>query len=326
MIRSTNETLGEYDLIREPDHIALVWGALQRSLPEYWERFVQTARRGDPASRLAGRFGSAARPAGSANARVIAHVFEDAVGKYEKEAEKYRRFFNPSALDEYHDDPNSFKQGLAREVPVIANTLRQRSAELKEWQMHFRAARAKDLLATFSNVTDYIADWSSSHPLSVYSTLDSPAAFDLDSLDNDESMYLINVIGMGIKSIVLYHLDPARLPARGRIGLYALYFLSEKKNFGLPSKTSEFLMINDVSPASDGSIVMDQNYYYPYGTYSMYALRVYRWICERGVALGYTPDDSMRYVIVDRFFQGICDEHSEDVKTMRAHERFEFPG
>ena len=138
-------------------------------------------------------------------------------------------------------------------------------------------------------------------------------------------MSIVNVVGMGIKSIILYHLDPERLPARGRNGLYGLFFLSGRQHFKLPSDSSEFLMINDLNPASDGSIIMDQNYWYPYSVFSVYALRVFRWIAERAQKTHVTVDPSVRYVYVERFFSAVCDQHSDDLKTMRAHERFEVP-
>lgn len=207
MIRSTNQELGEYDLIRRPDHIARVWGDIEAALPTYWEKFVQSGRRRDA----------------ERECDVLARIFEEAVAAYEKEAQKYRPCFKSEALEEFQDDPSAFKQALLRDVPVIANTLRQRRAELKEWQIYFRAARANDLLEVFSNVLDFAAEWSDTHPVDRYPELDEPEAFSLDPLDTDESMYLINVIGMGIKSIVLYHLDPNRLPARGRDGLYGSF-------------------------------------------------------------------------------------------------------
>ena len=61
----------------------------------------------------------------------------------------------------------------------------------------------------------------------------------------------------------------------------------EETIFNLPSKSSEFLMVNDIAPASDGSIVMDQNYWYPYGLFSLYALRVFRWIGQRASNAGF---------------------------------------
>ena len=322
MILSTNEELNEYALVREPVHVAKVWTVVEAAIPKYWELFVNGEREKTPAAKLAAKFG------GDASAKegvVLTKVFEDAVEGYENEAEKYRKFFDPEAMDEYFDDPNAFKQGLSRDVPVIANTLRQRQAELKEWQMHFRSARPKDLLEVFTNVLDFRAEWSQSHPPKKYAAHDIPDEFDLNPLDSDETMSLVNVVGMGIKSIILHHLDPERFPPRGRSGLYGLFFLSGKEHFGLPSKSSEFLMINDKHPASDGSIIMDQNYWYPYGTFSVYALRVFRWIEQRAKSVGFTVDPKMRYVYVDRFFASVCNQHAADLKTMRAHERFEIP-
>ena len=82
---------------------------------------------------------------------------------------------------------------------------------------------------------DFREDWSNSQSKSIYATHDDPAAFGLDPLDQDESMTLKNVIGMGIKSIVLYHLDARILPQRARTDLYGLYFLSGMQDFGLAS-------------------------------------------------------------------------------------------
>jgi hypothetical protein len=309
LIRSTNQELGEYDLIRGPEHIAQVWSAIEAALPMYWEKFVQQERRQEAEREY----------------DVLARVFEDAVASYEKEAQKYRRFFEPEMLDEFHDDPNAFKQALSRDLPVIANPLRSRRAELKEWQYHFRPARAKDLLEVFSNILDFVTDWSEAHPVDGYNELDEPEAFGLNPLDDDESMSMVSVIGMGIISMVLYHLDPSRLPPRGWDGLYGLYFLSGRDHFGLPSKSSEFLMVNDISPASDGSLIMDQNYWYPYGLFSLYVLRVFKWMDQHTSNVGFTLDRSVRHVYVKRFFTAVCGQHTDDLKTMRAHERFEVP-
>lgn len=255
----------------------------------------------------------------------MADVFAAAVVDYEREARKYRDFFDPEAMDEFRDDPNAFKQMLARDVPVIAGTLMQRRSELKEWQRHFRAAKPKDLLEVFSNLMEFAAAWSAAHPEAVYAAYDDPNVFELNPLDDDETMYITNVIGMGIKSFVLYHMDASRFPARGRDGLYGLYFLSECDHFGLPSKSSEFLMINDRSTASNGSFVMDQNYWYPYGVFSVYALRIFRWMSKRLAASGQALDTKVRHVFVQRFLHEVCAQHTEDLKTMRAYDRFEVP-
>ena len=47
---------------------------------------------------------------------------------------------------------------------------------------------------------------------------------------------------MGIKSAVLYHLDPGYFPARDSRSLLGFYLLSGCSFFDLPSKSSEFVM------------------------------------------------------------------------------------
>jgi len=228
-------------------------------------------------------------------------------------------------MDEFPDDPGSFKNHLRKEVPVIAGTLNQRRPELQQWQRDFGGARGKDLLEVFSNVLDFREDWSKSRPESVYATHDDPAAFGLDPLDDDEGMMLIKVIGMGIKSIVLYHLDARIFPQRARTDLYGLYFLSGMQDFGLASHSSEFLMINDREPASNGSLIMEHNFWYPYGLFSMYALRIFRWLQTKVQASGGSLDTHVRHVFVAHFLAGVCSGHVEHMKTMRAHDRFEIP-
>ena len=329
MIRSSNQELDEYDLIRQPDHISKVWSIIDASLPQYWDRFVESLAPPDPAARLATKFKTTSKEVPGQPGRVLADLFEKAVHDYEKEAQKYRRFFDLEALDEYHDDPNAFKQALSRDVPIIANTLRNRRPELKEWQKHFRMARAKDLLAVFESVLDFINEWREAHPVDKYmqKAFDlEPSGFGLNPLDDDETMSIPNVIGMGIKSIMLFHLDPERLPPRGRYGLYGLYFLSEMQDFELPSGSSEFLMVNDINPTPDGSFLMEHNFWYPYGLFSLYSLRVYKWIAVRCQEVGVTLDPKLRFVYSQRFFDAVCAHHEAHLRTMRAHERFEIPG
>jgi len=246
MIRSKSQDLGEYDLIRTPKHVARVWAEIEKSLPTYWSHLVQTERQHHTESLFAEKCGKEL----PAEATVVGPVFIKALADYEKEAEKYRHWFESETLAEFHDDPNAFKQMLSRDVPIIANTLRQRRDELKEWQMHFHDTKSKDLLEVFSNVIDFVDEWTNEHPSEEYADLDDPVAFGLDPLDDDKTMVISSVIGMGIKSIVLYHLDPSRFPARGQNALYGMYFLSGRSDFRLPSKTSEFLMIDDIHKKS----------------------------------------------------------------------------
>ena len=328
MIRSSNQELGEYDLIRQPDHIQAVWSVIDASLPDYWDRFFARLVPSAAAPNLTTESMGPDHEIPDFASAALENLFERAVGDYEDEAQKYRPFFDSAALDEYHDDPNTFKQVLSRDIPIIANTLRSRRTELREWQISFRMARAKDLLGVFESVLDFIDEWGKSHHVDQYQQYaieSEPSRFDLDALDDDETMFIPGVIGMGIKSMVLFRLDPERLPLRGRNGLYGLYFLSKMQDFGLPSNSSEFIMVNDVNPMSDGSMIMDQNYWYPYGLFSLYSLRVYDWLETRCRKAGVTLDVRRRFVYTEWFFDTVCHEHRDYLKTMRAHERFEIP-
>lgn len=322
MILSKNREQDEYSLIRKSDHIERVWEKIAAALPKYWTSLIGRQASKRPAAQLAQHFGSA--PA-SPKATVLAEPFAAAVQAYEKSALKYRDFFDPDAVEEYEDDPNTFKRNLARDVPVIAGTLNQRRPELQEWQKSFRSAKGRDLLEVFSNVLEFRQDWEKQHPEAKYASFNDVAEFELDPLDGDESMTLTNVIGMGIKSIVLYHLDSGRLPQRARSDLYGLYFLSGMETFSLPSRTSEFLMINDREPASNGSLIMEHNFWYPYSLFSLYALRIYRWMDAEMRAAGGGLDPHVRYVFVAHFLNEVCSEHTEHMKVMRAHDRFEVP-
>ncbi len=312
----------EFTLVRDLSHIATVWVEIERRLPQYWQAFVKREAEKNPAGKLASHFG--AKVTGTKDVSVASQSFSKAVQQYEKVAAKYRDFFDPEAMEEFADDPNSFKSHLAKEVPVIAGTLNQRRPELQEWQSDFRASKGRDLLEVFSNVLDFRSTWAKAQSEKTYVNCDEPAAFALDPLDSDESMSLTSVIGMGIKSIVLYHLDARILPQRTRLDLYGLYFLSGMSDFKLPSKSSEFLMINDLEPVS-GSFIMEHNFWYPYGVYSVYVSRIFRWLDQKAREAGGALDTHVRYVYVSHFLQAVCSEHAEDMKIMRVHDRFGVP-
>lgn len=322
MILSKNTELGEFDVIGTQLHVQKVWAEIEKSLPKYWAKFV-AAQPAAAAAKLASHFGGAKHPPNNSSAALQA--FATAVEKFERAAPKYRDFFDPDAMEEFSDSPTSFKSHLAKEIPVIAGTLNQRRPELQEWQHDFRRAKANDLLTVFSNIMDFKEDWAATKSEAVFSKFDSREEFGLDELDTDETMTLSSVIGMGIKSIVLFHLDPRIFPQRARTDLYGLYFLSGMQDFGLASKSSEFLMINDREPASNGSLIMEHNFWYPYGLFSAYAIRIFRWLDEQVRALGGALDTKVRYVYVSHFLAAVCAEHAEHMKVMRAHDRFGNP-
>ena len=323
MFRSNSAELGEFETIEDPEHISQVWNEIERSLPKYWDSYVQSLHANQTMARLAAHFGSNHEP--PSDAAILARAFTEAIQQYTREAEKYRDFFHTDAMEEFSDDPNAFKPLLAREVPVISGTLNQRSEALQEWQKHFRMSRSKDLFVVFFNIMDFKDEWVSTQAESTYSLHNDPRAFGLDPLDEDETLMITNVIGKGIKGIILYYMDSRVFPQRARNGVYGLYFLSQMEHFGLKSGSSEFLMIDDENPLPNGSYIMEHNYFYPFGLYSLYAIRIFRWLEDRMREMGSTLDTQYRYVYVSTFLNHVCANHAEDIRVMRVHDRFGIP-
>ncbi len=66
-------------------------------------------------------------------------------------------------------------------------------------------------------------------------------------------------------------------------------------------------MVDDVSKAqADRNKNMEHNFWYPYGLFSLYALRLYRMLHQRFGALGIKPDAAHRYVYVVFFLDRVC--------------------
>lgn len=337
MLRSIARTdSAEFELARDLDHIKQVWAEIAVGMPMYWDKFVEQLRAKAKGTcedsgeiEILGTKVQKAKPkrpqASETAGKLLAKAFDDSIEEFESEASKYHKFFDEGAMEEYEEDPNAFKHLMTKELPVIARTLRQQNKELKEWQKKFRLARPADLLAVFTNVLDFYDEWKQSHPNSRYKNYNTPEKFGLSPINDDDDLNIPGVVGMGIKTIVLFHKDPQRMPQLGRYALFGLYFLSARKPFGMVSDSSEFLMINDESRAANGSIVMDQNYWYPYDVFSLYLLRLYRWIKAKADEQSFTIDDQRRYVYVERFLEAVCAEHVEDMKTMRAHDSFGIP-
>jgi len=70
---------------------------------------------------------------------------------------------------------------------------------------------------------------------------------------------------------------------------------------------------------------MDHNFWYPYGVFALYALRISKWVAAHLAQMGITTQEGFRFVYVERLFQAVREWHHEDLKTMRGHERFEAP-
>lgn len=328
---SNDEQKSEWQAVEELDHVDALWAAVEQSLPGYLSTMVAPKAPGgeDILSKLGatGKFkisGKKAKPTA-----VIADPsrFEDALESFEKRAAKYRAFFLTDLLQEFRDDdPDSFKGQVSKKCPVIQAGLQSKSEDLKEWQIRFKMTPSAELLTTFENLVAFADDYvESDGDEDDYSQHDAMGDFKFEGFDG-EHVGVPGVIGGGIKSEVLYHLHPRLFPLRSRAALYGLYFLTGRSYFGLHSKTSEFLMINDTVKNPDWNMRMDHNYWYSYALFTLYAMRVARALQAVCAEKGLSFEVENRYVYVDAFFRHVCNRHPDDLKVMRGVDEMSWGG
>lgn len=323
MLKSkAQEETTEFERIREDRHVAKVWSKIEDSLPSSFEIFESSIREGvseDGLDQLKAHFGAAstARTSSTSASADLRREFSSAVDDVQKMQDKYKKIFDDDVLEEYEeDDPRGFKSAFAKDCPIIARTLRSRRRELLDWQQAFKRTKAQELLDVSSNLLEFAEEYVEAIPSGEYEAYDTITQIGLEGSE-EESMTIPGLIGMGIKSAILHHLSPEYFPLRGRRDLYALYFLSGRGDFGLSSATSEFIMVNDDHELRGSkNYRMDQNYWYPYGLFTLYSLRIYRALKARCRDRGAPFDDKYRYVYVHRFYEAICDHHQDHIRTM----------
>lgn len=322
--RSNESERWDWDAIREPAHAADVWSAVARNFDRYFTSWPLLTRDDTPSAQLATRF----RRSPSAPASVQ-HIdgarLQTWLDAYEKSAKKYRDCFDPESVIDYEEAPSEFKTVLARRCEIIQRGLNSRNPDLKDWILKFKAASSQELLDVFRSMLVARAQYEETFDGDAILGLDYDACDDADALrlepfNEDPSLKMPGIIGMGIRSAVLHFLNARLFLQQNRGALYGLYFLTDHAHFDLPSRTSPFLMIDDVHPRlGDGrNARMEYNYWYPYGLGTLFALRLYRAIDARCRALGVELDPTWRYVYVRHFLDHVCAQHPDEIKVMRG--------
>ncbi len=257
------------------------------------------------------------RPAKRDNKAELQTRFEEAIEAYDNKQAKYQEFFDREALQEYQDDdPSLFKSNLSKYCPVVHRCVYSTRPEMVEWQMKFKDTPSQELLDIFVNLVSFADEYVENCDLRKFKAFDEWGEFDFEPLEEDENYSVQGVVGMGIKSEVLYHLYPHIFPKRGRLDVYGLYFLSGMEDFGLPGKNSEFLMINDMKNAYTHNLKMDHNYWYPYSLFSLYTMRLVRLIAGKSKSAGVELDNKYRFVYAAAFLEHVCKQNRESMEVM----------
>jgi hypothetical protein len=323
MFRSTYDA--ERTIVLTDEHIQTVWSAIEAHFKDYFDRFVASCQNAaDPellAATLGKKFKVKIVASGDRGPGVEA-AFRDAITSFEESADVYRGFFNEDVLQEYEElNASEFKRALQKRAncPIVSKCVTSRRDEMHEWQRKFNGRDPRELRAVFRELHNSAMEYATGTKADSYARYDSWQALRLDWFDDDDNLRAEGVVGTGIKSTVLYHLNPQMFPLCDTDALFALYFLSGKDSFGLPSDSNEFIMVNDRKP--DPSMIdrIDRNYWYPYALFALFQLRIYRLIEAACEDLHVKLDSAYRYVYCNTVMKHVIETppESELVQAMR---------
>jgi hypothetical protein len=169
------------------------------------------------------------------------------------------------------------------------------------------------------NLLDFAMGFVDNIDILNYHLITDHIQFGFDPLDVDDNLAVRGVVGMGIKSVILYHLYPSVFPRRSSRDLYGMYFLTEHDSFDLPSGTSEFIMIDDtisLDHNENRNYKLDQNYWYPYGVFTLHAMSIYRLLKNRLAQGSILLNDEHMFVWVSLFLEFVCSQNTEYIETM----------
>lgn len=242
----------------------------------------------------------------------LTDIITESLDNFEKDRAKYKDIFDKEKLEEYEDDPQSFKSTvLKNECPIIHSTLHnKRAKELDKYRYEFSISDPNDLLIVVKKLCCFSEEYYNNfYNKDSYDAIDNYKKLKFSELDTDDYT-VYGVIGGGIKSQMLYKVYPSVFPNRSRGAMWALWYLADKESLDC-KKNSEFLMI-DVEKS-----ITQQNYFYPYELFAFYAHQIFQMLKQKAEANNVYIDLEYRYVIVDAFMSFIAKQHEEEISLLK---------
>ena len=303
------------------NHVEEVIKEIRINFKQYFEKFVETdggtLLTSKEFAELKKKFKISTSASSKSNYKsnfktLILEAYED----FEKDRQKYFELFDMENLEESEDDPAQFKaKTLKLECPIIHATLfNKRAKELEKYRRDFSLSDPDELLSVITNLSEFAREYIEGiYAEENYDEIDCYEDMCLGELDT-EDYTVYGVIGGGIKSHMLYKVQPSTFPNRSRSAIWAFWFLTDKKSFGC-EMDSEFIMID-----LDKNIVQ-QNYFYPYELFAFYAYQIYLLLKEKAEECDIYINSEYRYVVVDRFLKFVADEHDEEISFLKSQIR-----
>lgn len=268
--------------VNEADHIAEVVSAIREHFPVYFRTFIE---------------------------QPLTPRFEKAIHKYEKEQVRYCKYMDLEALAEFEHDPAAFKSETAKHCPIIQNCLNSQEEVMHGYQLAFGRTNGRALLTPVRNIAEFGRDYVLAFKDKQHELATSPGDLGLEPL-NDQKYGLNNVIGYGIQSSMLYGQYPREFANRSQNAMWALYFLSGGKDFGLMDG-SEFMMVQPKLGTCE------QNYFYPAHLFSFYALQTWLLLKDACREIDVRLQNRYRYIYLSEFCNHVADVHRADVNVFK---------
>ena len=299
-------------------HINKVLHEINKSIPGYFQKFIDTENgttvTADVAAKISVNIGATSNPSHKPKdpKKVLERILKESIADFESDRKIYQDILHPEALAEYGLDKGSFKNTVLKNlVPIIRKTLQNRRAEeLDKYRKAFNYAKSGDLYDVVHRIVSFAEKWKSTwYNSEQFEKIKRYADLDYNVLDK-EDYTSYGVIGGGIKSAFLYKLYPYMFSNRSRSAIWALWYLTEKKQLGC-KEDSEFLMINIKVGTTQ------QNYFYPYALFSYYALQIYIKLKSLYAIHEVSLPIEYRFVVVEKFLTFIAHQHQNEIELLK---------
>ena len=306
----------------EKEHVEEVYKEIQKNFNNYFALYIETCGGLYPSEKsiqdVRQSLGIQVSVKNIKKKEYLLRIISNAIKEFEKDVDEYKTLFDPEALEEYEDDPASFKNDLKKDCSMIRKTLNRNDKSLDEFKKKFKYSKPEELLEVCMNIVNYAVeypneweDYDYDHDYTVEDLLGE--LLELEVFDK-EGYGVRGVIGGGIKSYIAHKLVPAYFPHRSREAIWALWYLSGKKDLGC-LEDSEFLMI------LRDEVVTHQNFYYPYGLFSIYSYLIYKLLLNAIEEYEVILPEKHRYVIVNSFLHFVASYHEAEITELSRNLR-----
>ncbi|MCC3160210.1 hypothetical protein LJ737_23440 [Hymenobacter sp. 15J16-1T3B] len=312
----------------EPAHIAAVQEALRQGLEKFFPLYtagIETQKGHSSgyesfASHDYFKVRESRRPEknGVEAGVVLTTRANSAIEEFEDDRADYEQLLSEEMLELSGEDVPSFKAtALRNQCPIIRKTLQNKKAKkLDRYRQDFSYASPSDLYTVVNNVALFGREYAVDYQKGRFLKINTLSALSFDELDT-EDYTVFGVIGGGIKSHFLYKLYPHIFPYRSQDAIWALWFLTDKATFGC-RQDSEFLMISEKEGTTQ------QNFYYPYALFSLYALNLSRQLQAKWEQAGAAFPEQYRFVLLHDFLSFVARCHDADINVLKQAEAFAY--